>query len=492
MKLFTATLIHETNSFSPIPTNLDSYRETFLYRPSTGEGVELADSLVADINIRTMAARRGHEAYQGLIAGAQPSMPTNDAAWTCLLEEILSDIRNHLPLDGVLLFLHGAQIANSVDDCEGELLCAVRALTGPDTVIGVSFDLHGNVSRQMIEHADFLLSCLEYPHTDFESRTELLLQLMERKHAGDISPLTSFRRVPMFGSYPTTREPMRGFVDRLMETQQRQDVLAISLIHGFAWSDVPDAGASVLVTCDGDARLADRLADELATEFFALREDLVSPPLTADDAIDKALLFESGPIVIADTTDNPGGGAPGDSTYLLERVFERGVENVGVAMLYDPVAVKIATSAGEGAQLPLRIGGKLSRLSGRPLDVLATVRKVRDDAMQLRDTSRRSLGDAVAIEVNGVEIVLCSEREQTFTAECFVEMGIDPYSKRLLIVKSHQHFHEDFSRFAQEIIYATPPGVVVRNFSELPYQRITRPVWPLDTPPFTAFSTEWK
>ncbi len=492
MKLFTATLVHETNSFSPLPTSLDSCREMFLFVPSTGEGIEIATSLAADVNFSQMARARGHEAHQGLMAGAQSSMPMTAQTWQRLRDEILAGLRGVMPVDAVILFLHGAQMAESIDDCEGELLKAVRELVGERVVVGALLDLHANVSEAMVEHADLLVSCQEYPHTDFESRGEHLLDLVERAAAGEIEPATAFARIPMFGSFRTTAQPMRGLVDRLAALENSGAALTISLVHGFAWSDVPFAGASMLVCCDADLGRATALARQLAREFFALRDELVTPVLAVDEAIDRALAAERGPVVIADTADNPGGGAPGDSTWLLRRIIERGVENVGVAMIYDPAAVRIATAAGEGAELEMRVGGKISALSGEPLDLQVKVRRVRQDAMQLREVSRRRLGDAAAIEANGVEIVLCSIREQTFTAECFTELGIDPTSKRILVVKSHQHFFADFSRFASLVLYATPPGVVNRNFAGLPYRSITRPVWPIDAPPFEVFGQRWE
>lgn len=491
MKLFTATLYHETNSFSPIPTSLDSYREMFLFLPSTGEGAHHARSLVADVNFCQLAQARGHDAVQGMMAGAQASMPMTFQTWQCLRDELLSGLRSALPLDAVVVFLHGAQVAESVDDCEGELLQAIREIVGPQVVVGVLLDLHANISDAMVEHANLLVSCQEYPHTDFESRGAHLLDLVERAVSRDIVPTTALARIPMFGSFPTTREPMRGFMDRLAGLQESGAALTISLIHGFAWSDVPFAGASMLVCCDDDSVRAESLARALAREFFALRDEIVTPALSMDAAIEQALAEQHGPVVIADTADNPGGGAPGDSTYLLRRLVEQGIDNVGVAMICDPAAVRIANAAGEGAELELRIGGKLSALSGDPLDLRVKVKKLRGDAVQLRDVSHRRLGDAAALECGGIEIVLCSVREQTFTAECFTELGIDPTGKRILIVKSHQHFFADFSRFASRVLYATAPGVINRNFAELPYTKIARPVWPIDAPPFAAFGQQW-
>jgi microcystin degradation protein MlrC len=212
MKFYCASIAHETSRFSPIPTNLDSYRQSSLYLPSTGEGLHWRD-VDDEVTWRTILAARGHEAVVGPVASAQPSRPTSRDAYATIKRELLVSLRGALPVDGVLLFLHGAQVADGTDDCEGDMLAAVRTIVGPDVPVGVEFDLHGNVSAAMVRNANVLLACLEYPHFDFDERAVQVVQLIERAAAGEAQPVMAHRRVPMLGTYYTTQSPMREFVD---------------------------------------------------------------------------------------------------------------------------------------------------------------------------------------------------------------------------------------------------------------------------------------
>lgn len=491
MKIFTASLLHETNAFSPLPTNLDSYREMALCLPSTGEGLHLRDSPFEGVNIAALARARGHEVVESVLASAEPSAPTRRTDYELLRDEILATLERALPVDAVMLFLHGAQMAEGYDDCEGDLAGRVRALVGPDVPVGAEIDPHGNISAAMIEHLSILVSLQEYPHIDFVERAEHLLDLLEQAHADMLDPVMAFARVPMFGSYFTMREPMRGFVDRALAAQGKGGIASVSLIHGFPWSDTPDAGAGVLVVADGDVAGAEVLAGQLAQEFFALRGEITEVPPGVEDALGRALAAPCRPVVVADTTDNPGGGAPGDSTHILRFLLEHDARDVALGMLWDPAAVALARSAGEGATLPLRIGGKMGPLSGPPLDVTATVLRLRDDATQVAQGRVAPLGPGVALRVGGIDIVLNSIRQQVFSPECFTAFGIDPQAKRIVVVKSNQHFYETFGPWAAETIYAAPPGVVQRDFRTLPFTRVSRPVWPIDPLPFHAHGRDW-
>lgn len=488
MKVYCASLLHETNRLSPIPTNLDSFREGLLLLPSE---LEPGFDDTVGPNFTALMRMRGHEAICGLVATAQPSMPTVRADYDRLRGELLGNLRAALPVDAVMLFLHGAMVAEGCDDCEGDILTAVRAIVGPDVPVGVELDLHGNITEAMATCADILISCKEYPHTDFADRAFELADLTEQAVARTIRPVVALARAPMLGTYFTTREPMRGFVDATTAREGQGGILSTSLMHGFAWADFPGAGGSVIVVADGDRALAASTAQEIAGEFFALRDAIATPLIGVEAAIDTALQASGRPAVIADMTDNPGGGAAGDSTFILAEILRRGLDDVALAMLWDPVAARTAAVAGEGATLPLRIGGKCGPGSGPPLDVVARVLRVRDDASQMAQGAPAPLGLAVAIAVNGVEIVLNTLRNQVFSPSCFTELGIDPLAKRLLVVKSHQHFHETFAPFAAKIVHAMAPGTVSQDYARLPLQRIARPVWPIDTTPFTAFGRCW-
>jgi microcystin degradation protein MlrC len=482
MKVFIAALAHETNSFSPIPTSLDSFRENILFRPGNDPGCNPEGAFVGYADFVRIARERGHAAVLGIAAWAQPSGPTVKADYETLRDEILADLGRALPVDAVLLMLHGSQMAVGYDDCEGDLLSRVRDLVGERVAIGVELDLHCNITETMMRAATAIVACKEYPHTDFPERARELYDIIERTVQGRIAPKMRRRRVPMLSKFHTTRDPMRSFLARVKAMEGRNGVLSISLCHGFLWSDMPDAGASVILVTEGDREEHDTLLDALAEEFFSLRNEVYGRYLSIPVALDRALAQPKGPVIIADVSDNPGGGAPGDSTFLLQALLERGVRDAAVAMIWDPMAVEVAMRAGAGAQIPMRIGGKSGRCSGPPLDVDAEVRAVAANPTQqgLEPHRREALGAAAAIRVDGVDVVLNSRRQQSFSPDCFTELGIDPSRKRILVVKSAQHFHRFFAPVASTILYCDAPGALQNNLAALPFRKLARPIWPLD------------
>ena len=492
MKFYCASLIHETSRWSPIPTDLDSYREVMLYAPTTGEGVENRDQTLVGVNWSKIMKARGHELCLGLLACAHPGRPTGAKAYAFLKNEIVESLRRSLPVDGVLLFLHGAQVADGVDDCAGDVLRAVRGIVGPQVPVGVVFDLHGNVSDDMVTYSDVLLSCLEYPHGDFGSRAEELTSILEAAVAKKIRPRNMRRRVPMLGTYYTTQQPMRDLVDWAKGFEGQDGVLAVSVTHGFAWSDVSDCGANVIVCADRDhGAAAERIGDTIAERYFELRDQIRAPRLGAEDAVRAALAEKGSPVVIADTTDNPGGGAAGDSTFLLKAMLDAKVTNAAIGMIWDPVAVAFAKKAGVGAKLPMRIGGKAGPASGTPVDLEVEIVAYREDATQIAQEMRSPIGPAAVLQAAGIRIVVCAQRQQVFDTACFEEFGIHVSECRIVVVKSHQHFYEKFGPLAAKVLYATPPGSVNMNYPEVPFVRIVRPLYPIDLPPFETGGRVW-
>ncbi|MFA6441841.1 MAG: M81 family metallopeptidase [Sterolibacterium sp.] len=494
MKIFCATMIHESNSFSPIPTSLANFRESVLYLPSTGDGSQHLGEVLADIDHLRLMQARGHEAVVGLIANAEPSAPINLADYQVLRDEIMANLRQALPVDAVFLFLHGAQMAQGIEDCESDLIAKVREIVGPAIPIAVELDLHCNVGAATVAQADAVLACLEYPHIDFEARAQLAVDILERASSGASKPYTVMRRVPLLGHFPTTREPMKSFVQSLRQREKMEGsagILAISLCHGFTAGDTANTGAGVLVVADGDRTHAEAVAAEVAREFWDLREMSRPQRPSPHEAVKRALALASGPVVIADATDNPGGGAAGDSTHLLRELLAQQAESAALAMIWDPLAAQLAAKAGVGNRIALRLGGKTGPASGLPLDVEAVVLAVNPQATQQAQGGVFPLGLTVAVQVAGVQVVINSVRQQTFSPECFSALGIDPRAKRILVVKSSQHFFETFSPFAAEIIYADGPLDVPVDHRSYPYRNVPRPIWPRDPTPFDAFGITW-
>jgi microcystin degradation protein MlrC len=266
----------------------------------------------------------------------------------------------------------------------------------------------------------------------------------------------------------------------MQSLEGRDGVLSVSLAHGFSWGDVPGMGTKMLVYTDGDAPKAQALARQLADELVGMREALAVPYPDIDASLDAALAFDGGPVVLADRADNPGGGAAGDSTFILRRLLERGIGNACLGPLWDPIAVRIAFEAGVGARLPLRLGGKIGPLSGDPVDAACSVKAlVPDMTMTGLAGTPVALGDCALVATDGIEIVLITLRNQAMGTDLFTQLGCDLAAKKIVVVKSSQHFYASFSQVARHVIYVNAPGTVTLDLDTLPYRKIRRPKWPI-------------
>lgn len=491
MKIFTASLGTETNTFSSIPTGYANFAETCLFRHGNyGDQVPLCAGAL--LLFREKAQGRGWPVVESLCAFGQPAGLTVQSVYESFRNEIVQDLRAALAVDIVLLNLHGAMMAYGYDDCEGDLLAHIRQIVGPDVPIGVLLDPHCHLTEAMINNATVLITYKEYPHVDKVERATELFDLIVDTALGKIKPVTSVFDCRMIAAYHTTRDPMKSYVARLKELEEHDGVLSISLIHGFAHGDMPAMGTKVLVITDNQPEYGEYLAEKLGRELFELRDNLYLNYLTVDEGLRRAMEAHRSPIVVADVADNPGSGAPGDATHILRAMLERGIQNAALAAIWDPIAVAVAKDAGVGAQLDLRIGAKMGPASGDPVDLHATVTGTASDAVQTTasvgpDGSGMNvrMGETVAVRAEGIEIVLNSIRTQTYSPEAFTVVGIDPIEKDLLVVKSAQHFHAVFAPLAAEILYVDAPGPVVRDVRHLSYERIDRNKWPLVHNPFS-------
>jgi microcystin degradation protein MlrC len=479
MRVFTGGIATETNTFAPMPTGLASFRDRG-YFPAGTHPDQLSFFAGPLWAARQRGRAKGWTVIEGLVAAAQPSGTTTRTAYETLREELLRDLAAALPVDMVVLGLHGAMVAEGYDDCEGDLLERVRALVGPDVIVGAELDPHHHLSPQMMKHADLLIAFKEYPHTDVLERAYELVDLCAAQVEGKVKIVGASVDCGMIVTLHTSREPARGFVDRIQALEGRDGILSISVTHGFAWGDVEHMGTQVLVYADGDRARAAALARRLADELIGLRDQLVMRFPSIDESIDQALAFDGGPVVLADGADNPGGGAAGDSTFILRRLLERGVRHVALGPMWDPIAARIAFEAGEGARLPLRIGGKIGPLSGDPVDTMCTVRRLVPEMMMtgLAGTPL-AMGDCALVETAGIEVVLTSLRNQAMGTDLFTQLGCDLAKKKIVVVKSSQHFYASYSKIAKHVVYVGAPGAVTLDLSTLPYRKIKRPKWPL-------------
>ena len=483
-KIFAAFLATETNTYAAAPTGWGGFREYGIFRGDAstcdpqGIGGPMAD-------LRRMLAAERDEQYQlveSVSAFAQPLGRTVRDVYESLRDDILADLRAAMPVDGVVLVLHGAMVADGYDDCEGDLIAGVRAIVGPHVPIGVELDLHCHYTGLMQASADAVIAYKEYPHVDATLRLQELLRIVLDTAAGRCRPTAAMFDCRMVGLWHTTREPMAGFVRRMQQVEQQPGVLSVSLGHGFPWGDVPESGARIWVVTNDDEALAAQWAAQLGREFWALREQTVTPTLMIDEALDRAAAIEGGPVVIADIADNAGGGAMSDSTFILQALLARGVQEAAIGAFWDLGAIQICRDAGVGARLVLRLGGKCGPASGEPVDLEVVVKAVVMEHFQLglnSNDERAPLGASVWLQaLNGLDIVLVSVRSQVFSPYVFTGLGIALESKRLIVVKSTQHFHAQFAPLARQIFYVSTPGAISMDFAALPYKVRDLDYWP--------------
>jgi microcystin degradation protein MlrC len=320
----------------------------------------------------------------------------------------------------------------------------------------------------------------EFPHTDVADRAEDLVTLALRTLRAEIKPVMSLYDCRQIGSYPTTLPLMRGFVDRMMALEGKDGILSVSAVHCFPYGDVEELTSRILVVADGDKSKADALATRLGEEFVSMRGKTTPQYLSVVDGVKAAMDAPEGPVVIADPADNAGGGAPTDNTTILRELISAKASSAAIGPIWDPIAVRLCFDAGAGARFPLRLGGKIGPASGQPVDAMVEVAALARDCWQSFGPTKVPLGNCAAVKIGGVEAVLITKRTQALGLELFANVGIDPLARKILVVKSTNHFMGAYGPIAKRVIYVDSDGPLARDYRKIPYTKVRRPIWPLD------------
>lgn len=485
MRFFIAMVSHETNTFSPLATGRRAFEARDLryggelleaYR---GTGTCLGGMIEG-------AEAHGAALVPSIAAAAAPGGRVTKDFYGEVKQRLLADLRAAAPLDGVLLDLHGAMVVEGLDDGEGDLLQAVRAEIGARP-LAVALDFHANVTDAMVRAATLLHGYKTYPHVDMSERGREAVDRLVDVARGRLRPAVALRRpalLPPLGSQATARGPMRRLYDLADALEREPGVISISVFAGFPLADIHDAGLSVYVATDGDAPRAARLADRLAGVAWEHRAEFVHEAVPPAEAVARARALPGRPVVLADMADNTGGGAAGDTTGILRELLRAGVREATVACLWDPQATAACAAAGAGATLTLAVGGKVDPAHGAPLEVTGRVRAVTDGRFVHRGPMFRGLpgrlGTTAVLEVDGVKIILISERWQTLDPEMIRAVGIDPAAEKILVVKSTIHYRAAFEPLAHAIVEVDAPGLSSSNLARFPFAHVRRPIFPLD------------
>lgn len=477
---------HETNSFIAIKTDRESYKKFHL---KLGEEV-VPYFIKAETELKGMMTAFEEDEMEYVAAfgaEAMPGGPVTREFFDSIKNLITKTLQEQSPFDGILLALHGAMVVEDSFDAEGELLSYIRKSVGPEMPVMVTLDLHGNFTAEMEAAATACFGYDTYPHIDMFERGYEAAKLMAKTLRGEVRPLMRYRRIPILSpTIPTSKEPYAGLMERVWDLEKLPGILSVSVMHGFPWSDIPEAGVSVVAVTDDDEGLAEKILDELAGRIWSERKLFSKQLLTPEEAVREALESSESPVLLADTSDNPGGGAPADGTQLLAELIIQKVKNAAFALIVDPESVGAAVQAGVGEFVRLRLGGKtaLAKNHGLPLDVRAKVLTIADGKYTIRGPMCTGLtidmGKTVVLDIDGIEVIVSELRTQPWDAEAFRRMGIDPANRKVLVVKSAAHFRAAFEPIAEKILEVDLPGLVSNNFTNFSFNNILRPVFPLD------------
>ena len=483
-------ILHETHTFMKGGTALADFAAQSLH---FGEDL-LSSMRHSRSGIGGMiegAAEYNWQLLPTLYAAAMPAGTVTEGAFHKLLSELRSRLARRLPLDGVLLALHGAMVAEGELDVEAEIVAQARAIVGGDVPIVVLLDMHGNISPRLVELADVLLAYDTNPHIDAYARGMDAAEIMARLLQRDLQPTAAFARPALLlpaQSTGTEAAPLVLVHARAAEIKADDDVICIAVMAGFAYADTPYTGPSIIVTTKDQPELARNYANELSELLYRHRESALPVFLQPAEAVAAAARFKGGPVILVDSADNIGGGATGDGTDALAAMLARNAQE-GTIVLADAEAVAICWEAGQAAKVTLALGAKVDKWHGQPVTVTGVVRALSDGVFEceLPDNHFASfygstvhMGRCAWLRVGGVNILLTERKTPPLDLAQLRHIGIAPESQRMIVVKSAVAYRAAYMPIASATIEMDTAGLCSANLSRFPYCHLKRPVYPLD------------
>ena len=486
MRIAVGCIGHETNTFSPVATTIDNFKTGSYHR---GDEIIAAFRGTRTITggLLDVAEQLNLQPVPLLWTFATPSGMVEHKAYQTLKSAFLALLQNAGDLDGILLDLHGAMVTDELEDVEGDLIQAVREIVG-ETWIVTTLDLHANITAKMANASDIIIGFDTYPHIDCYERGFEAGQLLFGMNEGKLQPTMAYRQLPLLTAPPaqcTMKPPMTDVVEALHALETESGVVTATLSMGFPFADITDAGVSILVTTNGDMALAETYADQFASDIWEMRTAFTFNLHTVESAIELANQTDGKPIILADGADNPGGGGPCDGTTILQKFIEADVQDAVIAVIADPESVAQAVATGVGNRVRLNVGGKTDTQHGAPVALTGDVKTLSDGRFILKGPMGRgtvgNMGRTAVIQVGGIEIILTERRIQPYDAEVLRSVGIEPQTRKLIALKSAVHFRADYTPIAHQILDVDTPGVHSPNLFNYAYQKLRRPIYPLDS-----------
>ena len=495
IRLALAGLYHETNTFSSVPADYNTFS---IFR---GEEIEkeYGNSLTTNAGYLAISSSYVNVDVVPLIfAITGPIGTITKDAFDQIVGELIQYLEDQGPWDGILLSLHGAAVSEEYSDCDGEIAYRVRSLVGPDVPVGLSVDMHANISKKMVENTDVLTVYRTNPHLDAKERSQECADLIVKTINGQIEPVMWLETPPMVINIVkqyTGDEPMRSIMSNLLAVLEKPGVIHGSVAEGYPYADVPEMGMGFLTIVDSKEigkdeanKTAREGAQWMATRAWAKRDDFnndIPDP-------DQALLFADAqhnpgdaPIVLMDVGDNIGAGSSADSTHILAEAQRLGIEGY-LQTLYDPASVQECIEAGVGSDVSLKVGGKTDHLHGSPISIEGKVRTLFNGKFEDHRPTHGGFQfydgglTAVVDTTDRHTIVLTSLRCGNTSLEQMYSAGVDPTKYRMVVAKGVVSPRPAYQPIAKEIILVNTPGVTTSDLEYFEYRRRRGSLFPFD------------
>ncbi|MYM56825.1 M81 family metallopeptidase [Thalassovita mangrovi] len=478
-----AGFLHETNTFAPSPATFDSFVQGGGYMPLARGPLMMESARGINLGIGGAVAfgeDAGWDMVPVMWCGAIPSAAVERDAYTRITDEIVEGIRAALPLDGVFLDLHGAMVAEHVEDGEGELLARVRQVVGPDVFIAAALDLHGNITDQMVQAADVLVGFRTYPHVDMAETGYRAAEQLDRLMSRGTPFAKAFRRLDFLipiAWQSTVTEPAQGIYARAAG-REGGDLSSLSFFFGFPAADFPECGPTV-VSYGATQAAADAAADAVLEDVCAAEPAFAGISYDPDAGVAEAVRLAAAatrPIVIADTQDNPGAGGDSNTTGMLRALVKAGAQRAALGLMVDPAAAAAAHAAGQGAEIDIELGGFSNLPGDSPFAGRFVVETLADGKFVASGPyyggAPMDLGPSACLRIGDVRVVVTTNKAQMADQEMYRFVGIEPTEQDILVNKSSVHFRADFDPIAETILVCTAPGPMPLSPASLPWTRL--------------------
>jgi microcystin degradation protein MlrC len=489
MRIAIGQLWQETNTFNPIPTTREDFEHFGVSR-----GAELLEKM-ADTNelggfIQSLRAWKEQPEIIGLVRlPAWPGGKATRETFEWLLDEFVASVKQSLPVDGVLLALHGSMAADRAPDVEGEVLHALSGIIGPRIPAVVTLDLHANITGRMVRHSDAIVLYHTIPHVDVFETGVRGAAVMRRILNDGARPVTAFQKIPMVvpPERANTQDPSSvsyGFRETLQKLEADPHILSAGIATTQPWLDVPEMGTSVVVVTNGDIERARSECARIAADLWNSRRDYLPDLVSVETGVRAAFENEEGLTVLSDSADATTSGAPGDSTHILRELLKYDWPRPALVPVVSPGIVAEAANRGVRAEWKTQLGGVRDARNSQPITVQVTVERLFDARFTLSGHLSRNMtidmGPSVVLRSGNIHILVTSRTGPHFAPEFFSSAGVDPFAAQVLIAKSPCGFLAAYGQVAKQIFVVQAPGCAPSDFWNYPYSQIPRPLWPWD------------